>query len=259
MILTLLLSFPPFQLLSQQTQHSPKRYMQDQTEITTDMRSILVDWLVEVHGKFRLVPECLYLAVNIIDRYLTEVDVDKETLQLVGIVSLLVSYVYELLGLCCFATGCLSPTVVSLTAFSETFCSVPIRKIAAKYEEIYPPEVKDCVYLTARAYTKQDVLDMEMDILEVLQFKLAVATGYPFLCRFIQITNASTTMEKAAKYYLERTLQEHDSLDYRPSVLAAGALCLAINYPEIRDVDGYADQPGIVSLIDKVNVGLVCF
>ena len=44
--------------------------MDKQVDINERMRSILVDWLVEVHLKFKLVPESLYLTINMIDRYL---------------------------------------------------------------------------------------------------------------------------------------------------------------------------------------------
>lgn len=45
-------------------------YMKDQPDINERMRGILVDWLVEVHLKFKLVPETLYLTINLIDRFL---------------------------------------------------------------------------------------------------------------------------------------------------------------------------------------------
>ncbi|EEC47909.1 predicted protein, partial [Phaeodactylum tricornutum CCAP 1055/1] len=59
------------------------------------MRSILVDWLVEVHTKFRLIPETLYLCVNIIDRYLSQVETVRKRLQLVGITAMLIASKYE--------------------------------------------------------------------------------------------------------------------------------------------------------------------
>ena len=93
-------------------------YMEDQQYINERMRSILVDWLVEVHLKFKLVPETLYLTVNIIDRYLSKTEVTRPKLQLVGVTSLL---------------------------------------IASKYEEIYPPELRDLVYICDRAYSKLEV------------------------------------------------------------------------------------------------------
>ena len=93
-------------------------YMEDQQFINERMRSILVDWLVEVHLKFKLVPETLYLTVNIIDRYLAKTEVTRPKLQLVGVTSLL---------------------------------------IASKYEEIYPPELRDLVFICDNAYSKLEV------------------------------------------------------------------------------------------------------
>ena len=93
-------------------------YMETQPHINERMRSILVDWLVEVHLKFKLVPETLYLTINLIDRFLERQEVSRPKLQLVGVTSLL---------------------------------------IASKYEEIYPPELRDLVYICDRAYTRSEV------------------------------------------------------------------------------------------------------
>ena len=73
-----------------------------QEDITSGMRAILIDWIVEVHMKFKLEPPTLYLVVHLIDQYCTHHQVLRSKLQLVGITALL---------------------------------------IACKYEEIYPPEV----------------------------------------------------------------------------------------------------------------------
>jgi G2/mitotic-specific cyclin-B, other len=93
-------------------------YMEFQVHLNDRMRAILVDWLVEVHNKFKLVPETLYLTVNLIDRYLEREQVERHKLQLVGVTCLL---------------------------------------IASKYEEIYPPEMRDLVYICDKAYEKEDV------------------------------------------------------------------------------------------------------
>ena len=69
--------------------------MGDQSEINSVMRAILVDWIVEVHLKFRLTPETLYLAINIIDRYLEREQVERKRLQLVGVTALLVACKFE--------------------------------------------------------------------------------------------------------------------------------------------------------------------
>lgn len=94
-------------------------YMTTQEDINEKMRSVLVDWLIEVHLKFKLLPETLYLTINLIDRYLSRVKVTRKRLQLVGVTSML---------------------------------------IASKYEEIYPPEIKDFVFVTDQAYNREDLL-----------------------------------------------------------------------------------------------------
>jgi len=105
------------------------------------MRTILVDWLIDVHLKFKLMPETLFLCVDIIDRYLDQRPVTRQQLQLVGVVGML---------------------------------------LAAKYEEIYPPEVKDFIYISANTYTREEVLRMERQVLKAIDFNLTVPTIYPF-------------------------------------------------------------------------------
>ena len=82
----------------------PVNLMSSQDDINEKMRTILIDWLIEVHLKFKLRHETLFLTVNILDRFLTVQKVARQRLQLVGVVALM---------------------------------------IAAKYEEIYPPEVSE--------------------------------------------------------------------------------------------------------------------
>ena len=200
-----------FAFVQEITRPSPSYMTNEKQEINSMMRSILVDWLVVVHSKFRLLPETLYLCVNIIDRYLSRVLVNRKRLQLVGITALFV---------------------------------------ACKYEEIYPPEVKDCVYITDRAYTRQEVLDMESDILKVLGFKMTVPTAYPFLQRFLHITNAPNMVRDLAGFYTERMLQEYCMLNFRASLVASAAVCLAWNNPTVleylEDLEGVTDLPRVV-------------
>ena len=59
------------------------------------MRTILVDWLVEVQENFELFHETLYLAVKTVDRYLSKKEVKKEYLQLVGATSMLIAAKFE--------------------------------------------------------------------------------------------------------------------------------------------------------------------
>ena len=44
-----------------------------QTEVKDTSRGFLIEWIIDVHRKFRLLPETLYVTVSIIDRYLSKV------------------------------------------------------------------------------------------------------------------------------------------------------------------------------------------
>ena len=137
-------------------QNVKEDYLAVQTEILPRMRAVLIDWLIGVHLQFHLLQETLYTTVAILDRYLQH-DVKKisrSKLQLVGVASML---------------------------------------IAAKYEEIYAPEVKDFVYITDRAYSERDILRMEIRILAVLHFNL----GRPLPLHFLRRASKAGGVEAA--------------------------------------------------------------
>mmetsp|Transcript_6059 Transcript_6059/g.12106 ORF Transcript_6059/g.12106 Transcript_6059/m.12106 type:complete len:319 (+) Transcript_6059:27-983(+) len=163
-------------------------YMKNQPHINEKMRSILVDWLVEVHLKFKLVPETLYLCVNLIDRYLTTEKVSRPKLQLVGVTCLL---------------------------------------IASKYEEIYPPELRDLVYICDRAYSKSEILDMEETILKALDYSITIPSAHAFLVRYLKAAHADKKMVQLSCYILDGTLQSYKLLNYLPSEMAAAAVYIA--------------------------------
>jgi len=164
-------------------------YLKKQSDITAGMRSILVDWLVEVAEEYKLQDETLYLAVSYIDRFLSCMSVLRGKLQLVGTASMF---------------------------------------IASKFEEIYPPDLGEFVYITDDTYTKKQVLRMEHLILKVLSFDLVVPTTLFFLSRFCKCDDVDETTESLASYLSELTLLEAEPyLSFFPSVVAASAICLA--------------------------------
>lgn len=175
-----------------EVRHHPKpTYMRKQADITLDMRSILVDWLVEVAEEYRLQNETLYLSVSLIDRFLSLMTVLRSKLQLVGTTSMF---------------------------------------IAAKYEEIYPPEIKEFVYITDETYSKGQVLRMEHLILRALTFNINVPTVYCFLHYICCTTNLPKTVLFLAQYLCELTLLEAEPfLQFLPSQIAAAAISLS-NY-----------------------------
>ena len=66
-------------------------YMDSQKELTWTLRGVLVHWLVQVHAYLGLMPETLFLAVNVIDRVLSARVVSLAKLPLVGITSLFIA------------------------------------------------------------------------------------------------------------------------------------------------------------------------
>ncbi|XP_070606016.1 LOW QUALITY PROTEIN: cyclin-A1 [Erythrolamprus reginae] len=166
-------------------------YMRKQPDITSGMRAILVDWLVEVGEEYKLQTETLYLAVNYLDRFLSCMSVLRGKLQLVGTAAML---------------------------------------LAAKYEEIYAPEVEEFVYITDDTYSKKQLLRMEHLLLKVLAFDLTVPTVNQSSFNTYQRHSVSLKTENFARYIAELSLLEADPfLKYLPSQMAAAAYCLA-NY-----------------------------
>lgn len=121
------------------------------------MRSILVDWLVEVAEEYRLVPETLYLAVNYIDRFLAHVPVNRSKLQLVGVTCMLIASKYEEIH----------PPVrrVSLALVDSVFICLHLAQA-----------VDEFVYISDNTYKREEILHMEGMILNRLKFDLSVAT-----------------------------------------------------------------------------------
>ena len=152
------------------------------------MRRILIEWLVDVHLKFKLLPETLFIAINLMDRYCQAQRLPKKQYQLLGVTCLL---------------------------------------IAGKYEEIYPPHIEDYVNITDRAYTRQDVLEMERAILSQLQFEIMLPSTYRFLERYARISESPQLIFCLAQYAVELSLIEVSMNQYSPDVLASAASFLA--------------------------------
>lgn len=195
-------------------------YMKKQQDINSSMRSILVDWLVEVSEEYKLNVETLYLAVNYTDRFLSQMSVLRGKLQLVGTASMY---------------------------------------IASKYEEISPPDVSEFVYITDDTYTKKQVLRMEHLLLKVLDFRMTAPTANWFLLhylRFLNPSNGQTPMkpqqqelqsriENLARYLAELTLIDSDTfLSYLPSQIAASAVYLSMYTLNKQWTKQIADQLG---------------
>jgi len=117
-----------------------------------------------------------------------------------------------------------SQTPSSLLSFT---IPAPLPQLASKYEEIYAPELRDLVYITDRAYTKQEIVEMENDVIRTLDWNMTVPTIHSFLCRFLKAAHADRTMVQLACYVCERSLQEYGMTKFLPSTIAAASVLIA--------------------------------
>ena len=163
-------------------------YMDNQHEIQWSMRAVLMDWLVQVHHRFNLLPETLFLCVNYIDRFLSCKVVSLGKLQLVGATAIF---------------------------------------IAAKYEEINCPSVQEIVYMVDGGYTIDEILKAERFMLTMLQFELGWPGPMSFLRRISKADDYDLETRTLAKYFLEVTVMDERFIGSPPSFAAAGSHCLA--------------------------------
>ncbi|GMH14931.1 hypothetical protein Nepgr_016772 [Nepenthes gracilis] len=163
-------------------------YMKQQVDINEKMRAILIDWLIEVHYKFELRDETLFLTVNLVDRFLEKRTVARKKLQLVGLIAML---------------------------------------LACKYEEVTVPVVEDLIFISDKAYTRKDLLDMEKLMLNSIQFNLSMPTPYVFLRRFLKTVESDKKLELLSFFLIELSLVEYTMLKFPHSLLAAAAVYTA--------------------------------
>ncbi|KAK4491860.1 hypothetical protein RD792_002639, partial [Penstemon davidsonii] len=165
-----------------------KNYMEIQGNITPQMRGILINWLIEVHLKFDLMEETLFLTVILLDRYLSLESIQKTEMQLVGLTALL---------------------------------------LASKYEDFWHPRVTDLVSISAEPYNRDQMLQMEKKILKKLKFRLNEPTPYVFMLRFLKAAQSDIKVEHLAFYLIELCLVQYEALNYKPSMLCASAVYVA--------------------------------
>lgn len=99
--------------------------------------------------------------------------------------------------------------------------------IASKYEEIYAPEIRDFVYITDKAYTREEVLAQEYDMLQVLDFNITIPSEYRFLERYSKLSQADDLIFNYARYMIEITLIDQKFNAYAPSLISAASLYIA--------------------------------
>jgi len=160
-------------------------YMDTQKELSWQMRGVLIDWLVNLHGTFRMLPETLFICVNIVDRFLSCRVVSLVRFQLVGVASLF---------------------------------------IAAKFEEMCCPSVDELVRVCDEGYTTTQVLKAEAYILKALGFDLSYPGPMSFLRRTSKADDYDPAVRTLAKYFIEIAIVDWRMLDVKPSLSSAAGI-----------------------------------
>lgn len=186
-------------------------YMKKQLDITEKMRRVVIDWMVQVQIRLKQHSGILYLAVLIMDRFLSLRQCPKSKLQII-------------------AVGCM--------------------QIASKFKETYHAGTSEYVYMCADYFKAKEINQVEIIVLESLKFKIRHPTSFYFLhIYWQQLTDASKELLRLAQYFVELSLLELSSQEYLYSEVAFCALYLAnkwtghqVDLKPVRDITGYSGR-----------------
>eukprot|EP00667_Euglena_gracilis_P005439 EG_transcript_5477 len=179
-----------------------------QTQVTEGMRVTLHDWLFEVCRQFQLAHETFALTVNTVDRYLSVRFVERDRLQLVGITA------------CC---------------------------ISAKFHEEDPPTTQQFLSISADTYTRREMLSMELDMLNVLQFRFNAPTALTFLGLFHHSHPVPAEVLCTALCLVHASFLSAQMLAHLPSVVASSCLHMAMQLHNVACAHSAGPpQPGCI-------------
>ena len=171
-------------------------YMKKQKEINEKMRSILVDWIIDVHFKFGFTDETLFMTISIIDRYLSITTISRSNFQLLGITALM---------------------------------------IACKHEEIDLPKIDDFIYITDNAYVKNEVIKMENDVLSKLNFSFLYPSPIKFFEYLSFHFNFTKKHHMMGKYLMESFLLDVKNVKYKPSIISCACAYIVMKFFKMQN------------------------
>ncbi|CAK6949176.1 G1/S-specific cyclin-E2-like [Scomber scombrus] len=202
-------------VVKEQNYRHSKSFMLKHPRIQPRMRSILLDWLIEVSEAYTLHRQTFYLAQDYFDRFmLTQNNIEKGMLQLIGIT-------------CLF--------------------------IAAKMEEACPPKLSQMAYVTAGTYYEHEILQMELIILKALCWNLCPETAVSWLKLYFQMTSMNSDSDLLESQFpqdayvqmtrlLDVCILNINSLDFQYRVLAASVLCHFIQQETVEKLSGLSKE-----------------
>lgn len=186
-------------------------YMSTQKDINEKMRAILVDWLVDVTQKFQMAPQTLFMTVNLLDRYLTIKQIERSKLQLLGITCLM---------------------------------------IVGKYEEIYPPLLKDYLAVCDNAFENKEILTMEACVLSCLDFSVGRNCSFIFLEHLEAVIGLEEKPFFFVRYILENSLVMMKCLKFSALELVMGAVFLV---KKIFKIGGWEPELGKLTEVGEMK------
>jgi len=161
--------------------------------VTANYRAILIEWMMGIVVSFQMLPDTLYLAVNILDRFLSKYAIPH--------LRLLQGY-----GLAC------------------TF-------IASKFCETNPPQLRNLLFVADNTYTRRQILSMENQILNELEFELCSVQSFDFIEQFLKACDCenSDRVRNLAYYVCEVQLQNEKALGFSRSDIALCSVMIALH------------------------------
>jgi len=197
-------------LRAQETGRTEADFLAAQSDINQRMRAVLVNWMVEVHRKFKLTEPTYFLAINLVDRFLAAKQVKRTKLQLLG-------------------CSCLWS--------------------ASKYHEIYAPEMDDFVYISDSAFSSEQLEAMEVEVLKTLSFELTVPTVLSYAERYSRISAHYLRKERERKIIGDLIMYcaEHSVITYSlcrraPSLVAAACFVYSSLSTKVFTVDTFHED-----------------
>ncbi|KKA29700.1 hypothetical protein TD95_005166 [Thielaviopsis punctulata] len=202
------------------------RHMEDETlpdvnlidmqrEIQWFMRPFLMDFIIEAHNAFRLLPETLFLTINLLDRYCSKRIVYKNHYQLVACASLLIA-----------------------------------AKYTDKKERV--PQISELNRMCCGLYDSGMFTQMEMHVLNTLEWVIGHPTVDFFTQIMVTEERDDKEVEHMTAYLCEVALYHRDFVSTKPSVLARASLALAraiLGRPEVNDGEwGQAENDTYMTL-----------
>ena len=173
-------------------------YFKYQSDINPYMRSILIDWIINVNIKFSFKEETLYIAIYIIDAFLSKQYIEKRYFQLLGLSSLL---------------------------------------IASKLNEIKLRRISDYSIITDNIYDIQIIKKMEYYILKTLNFNLLFPTPlsfYEIISQKIGISN-DINKYKFGEFLMQSFLINNISLYYSQSTIACASCYIILKFCKMNN------------------------